>query len=118
MPFKLIELCYQLIESNCQNAHALHSLISPPQFKAGAYNLAEFTPTERDYNLAGVIVHGDYNTVTLANDIALLITTKDIEFKDNANIGTISLPQQADIAQLYAEGAPATVIGLVDLPSK
>ena len=67
----------------------------------------------RDYNLAGVIVHGDYNTNNLANDIALLVTTKDIEFKDNANIGTIALPQQADIAQLYAEGAPATVIGSI-----
>ena len=56
-------------------------------------------------------MHAEYDTFDLSNDIALVITKEDIEFNDN--IKTISLPEQTDIAQLYAEGAPATVIGLV-----
>jgi hypothetical protein len=56
-----------------------------------------------------MILHEGYDSVTYANDIALLVTDEEIKFNDR--VQPISLPDEADIEQLYAEGAPATVIG-------
>ena len=65
--------------------------------------------TEQYLGIQGVIVHEHYDAASYANDIALLITDKDIEF--NQKVQPISLPEDVDVKQLYAEGAPVTVIG-------
>ena len=65
--------------------------------------------TKQDLRIAGFIVHSEYNHETFQNDIAMVITDKDIEF--NNNVKPISLPEDSEKAQLYAEGAPITVIG-------
>ena len=75
--------------------------------------MAEYEVTEQHLDTAGVIVHSEYNPVNFENDIAMLITDKDIVFNDQ--VKPISLPEEADKAQLYAEGAPVTVIGKSDL---
>ncbi|KAL5258799.1 hypothetical protein ACHWQZ_G009307 [Mnemiopsis leidyi] len=98
-------------EQELQDSSTIFTITMPinMEFQAGIYKLDESPVTERKYSLAGVVVHAEYDTFDLSNDIALVITKEDIEFNDN--IKTISLPEQTDIAQLYAEGAPATVIG-------
>ena len=57
----------------------------------------------------GIIVHSEYNHENFKNDIAMVVTETDIEFSNN--VKPISLPEDAEKAQLYAEGAPVTVIG-------
>ena len=59
--------------------------------------------------VSGIIVHPDYDPVYVTNDIAMVITSQDIEY--NSRVAAIALPEEADLATLYAEGAPITVIG-------
>ena len=71
--------------------------------------MAKYETSEQVLDTAGVIVHPEYSPTQFGNDIALLITKQDIVFNDK--VKAISLPSEADKAQLYAEGAPITVIG-------
>jgi len=79
------------------------------QFIAGETNRKQYEGAEQSFSIKGLIVHEEYDTVTYANDIAMLITDEDIKF--NEKVQPISLPEEADMDQLYAEGAPITVIG-------
>lgn len=55
----------------------------------------------------GYIVHEEYDSVNIVNDIALIYLATDVEI--NEYVSLISLP--GDEESLYAEGAPVTVIG-------
>ena len=79
------------------------------QFEAGETSLASYEVTEQSLNVVGIIVHSEYNHENFKNDIAMVVTDTDIEFSNN--VKPISLPEDAEKAQLYAEGAPVTVIG-------
>ena len=81
------------------------------QFIVGETDQNHNEGTEKQIPIKGIIVHEDYDTVSIANDIALLIADEDIIFNDK--VQPISLPEEADVEALYAEGAPITVIGKI-----
>ncbi|XP_063676450.1 ovochymase-2-like isoform X2 [Bolinopsis microptera] len=79
------------------------------QFIVGETDQNKNEGTEKQIAIKGIIVHEDYNPISIANDIALLIADEDITF--NNKVQPILLPEESDVEELYAEGAPITVIG-------
>lgn len=65
--------------------------------------------SEQIMKVSGVIVHEDYDSFTIENDIAMIILAEPLTL--NANVATIALPEDADVKTLYADGAAITVIG-------
>lgn len=74
--------------------------------KAGITKLNTPISTTRNYQIARVILHPNYNSNTLHNDIALLELTQDIEF--NSNTQPIRL---ADSNELYNIGRSTKISG-------
>ena len=55
-----------------------------------------------------MIVHPDYDSTSLDNDIALLKLKTSIEFDENNQVATVCLPESTDFDPVGAEG---TVMG-------
>ena len=60
--------------------------------------------------VAAIMVHEEYDSFSVVNDVALLVLDKPITL--NEKVATIALPDPEDRATLYADGAAITVIGM------
>ena len=51
----------------------------------GSHNINTVAPFERNFTIKSVMMHEGYNAASLENDIALVITDKDIEYNDHTS---------------------------------
>ena len=75
----------------------------------GDLDITQFEAAEKMMSASGIIVHEEYDSTTVANDIAMIILSEPIGLGDS--ISAIALPETADRDTLYADGAAVTVIG-------
>ncbi|XP_060571115.1 chymotrypsinogen A-like [Ruditapes philippinarum] len=66
---------------------------------AGEYNINVNDPHEKSYHIRRVVLHPGYNTTSLENDIALIITVEPIMWNDHTRPACI-----ADYSHTYAVG--------------
>ncbi|XP_063681492.1 trypsin-1-like isoform X2 [Bolinopsis microptera] len=94
-----------------QDGSAIDELYYPVNlvFHVGETHLYETEQSEQILNVAGIMVHEEYDSYSVVNDVALLVLDKPITLNDK--VATIALPDPADRATLYADGAAITVIG-------
>ncbi|KAL5253950.1 hypothetical protein ACHWQZ_G013647 [Mnemiopsis leidyi] len=81
------------------------------EVNVGALDITQYEATAKMISPAGIIVHEDYDSVSVANDIAMIILSEDIGLAGTDKISAITLPETADRDTLYADGAAVTVIG-------
>ncbi|KAL5268025.1 hypothetical protein ACHWQZ_G004913 [Mnemiopsis leidyi] len=87
---------------------AQDQIYNPIQLGVWAGDLDDFY-NQQFASVKAIIVHPDYDSYRVMNDIALILLEDEVQF--NKYTSPISLPADVDIEQLYAEGSPVTVIG-------
>ena len=75
----------------------------------GDLDITTFEDAEKIMSASGIIVHEEYDSTTVANDVAMIILSEPIGL--GGSISAIALPETADKDTLYADGAAVTVIG-------
>jgi len=79
------------------------------EFHVGETHLYEMEGSEQIMQVAAIMVHEEYDSFSVVNDVALLVLDKPITLSEK--VATIALPDPEDRATLYADGAAITVIG-------
>nr|XP_006817823.1 PREDICTED: cationic trypsin-3-like [Saccoglossus kowalevskii] len=73
--------------------------------RAGSHNLTDPAPSEVEYEIEEIIVHPDYNAITIDNDIALMKIRQTIVMTDE--ISEVCLPEQGEM-HVHGDEAWAT----------
>merc|ERR550539_109203 len=73
---------------------------------AGAHNINIAGPHEKTYHIRRVVLHPGYNTTSLENDIALIITVESMTWNDHTRPACI-----ADVMHKYTTGSQTYLPG-------